>query len=86
MALRQPPAPTFEIGLVMAGAASAGAYTAGVVDFLIEALQAWEDAKATGDPRSPTTRSRSSVAAGTSAGGHRRRAARRCCRSPATGR
>jgi Patatin-like phospholipase len=29
---------TFEIGLVLAGAVSAGAYTAGVVDFLIEAL------------------------------------------------
>jgi len=27
----------FEIGLVMSGAVSAGAYTAGVVDFLIEA-------------------------------------------------
>jgi hypothetical protein len=26
---------TFEIGLVMAGAISAGAYTAGVIDFLI---------------------------------------------------
>lgn len=30
---------TFEIGLVMAGAISAGAYTAGVVDFLQEALR-----------------------------------------------
>lgn len=33
----------------MAGAISAGAYTAGVVDFLIEALDAWEAAKA--DPQ-----------------------------------
>jgi len=32
---------TFEIGLTMAGAVSAGAYTAGVVDFLLEALEAW---------------------------------------------
>ena len=31
----------FEIGLVMAGAVSAGAYTAGVVDFLIRALDQW---------------------------------------------
>jgi hypothetical protein len=31
----------FEIGLVMAGAVSAGAYTAGVVDFLIQALDQW---------------------------------------------
>ncbi|MFO1098978.1 MAG: hypothetical protein U1E81_12135 [Xanthobacteraceae bacterium] len=30
--------PKFEIGLVMAGAISAGAYSAGVVDFIIEAL------------------------------------------------
>lgn len=31
----------FEIGLVLAGAVSAGAYSAGVLDFLFEALQAW---------------------------------------------
>lgn len=36
---------TFEIGLVMAGAVSAGAYTAGVVDFLIEALDTWDQAR-----------------------------------------
>ncbi|MDB6144000.1 MAG: putative patatin [Pseudomonas sp.] len=36
---------TFEIGLVMAGAVSAGAYTAGVLDFMIEALDAWETEK-----------------------------------------
>ena len=35
----------FEIGLVMAGAVSAGAYTAGVMDYLIETLEAWEEAK-----------------------------------------
>jgi hypothetical protein len=35
----------FELGLVMAGAISAGAYTAGVLDFLIEALEAWEKEK-----------------------------------------
>jgi hypothetical protein len=34
-----------EIGLVLAGAVSAGAYTAGVIDFLIEALDAWEGAQ-----------------------------------------
>jgi hypothetical protein len=37
--------PPFEIGITMAGAISAGAYTAGVIDFLIEALDAWEAAK-----------------------------------------
>lgn len=35
----------FELGLVMAGAVSAGSYTAGVVDFLMEALDAWEKVK-----------------------------------------
>jgi len=33
---------TYEIGLVMAGAVSAGAYTAGVVDYLLEALMHYE--------------------------------------------
>lgn len=66
---RQPPHRRFELGLVMAGAASAGTYTAGVVDFLIEALQAWQDAKATGDPSVPDHEVCIRVAAGTSAGG-----------------
>lgn len=34
---------TFEIALVLGGTVSAGAYTAGVLDFLIEALDAWTD-------------------------------------------
>ncbi|AET95084.1 putative patatin (plasmid) [Burkholderia sp. YI23] len=33
------------MGIVLAGAISAGAYSSGVVDFLIEALDAWEAAK-----------------------------------------
>lgn len=37
--------PTFEIGLVLAGAVSAGAYSAGVLDFVIEALDKWEAEK-----------------------------------------
>lgn len=36
---------TFHIGLSMAGAISAGAYTAGVMDYLIEALENWQKAK-----------------------------------------
>ena len=36
---------TFELGLVMAGAISAGAYSAGVADFLFEALDAYEEEK-----------------------------------------
>ena len=39
----------FKIGINMAGAISAGAYTAGVLDFLIEALDQWEAAKQRGD-------------------------------------
>jgi hypothetical protein len=38
---------TFKIAINMAGAISAGAYTAGVLDFLIEALDAWYEAKST---------------------------------------
>ncbi len=36
---------TFELGLTMAGAVSGGAYTAGVLDFLVEALDQWQLAK-----------------------------------------
>src|SRR5215470_3582017 len=36
---------TFEIGLAMAGAVSAGAYSSGVLDFLFQALDAWEQEK-----------------------------------------
>ena len=37
--------PTFKLGITMAGAVSAGAYTAGVMDYLLEALELWEKAK-----------------------------------------
>jgi hypothetical protein len=40
---------TFKIGISMAGAISAGAYTAGVLDFLTEALDDWYKAKADGE-------------------------------------
>ncbi|WP_194767494.1 patatin-like phospholipase family protein [Tamlana sp. I1] len=36
---------TFHLGLTMAGAVSAGAYTAGFMDYMLEALNAWEAAK-----------------------------------------
>lgn len=36
---------TFEIALVLGGTVSAGAYTAGALDFLIEALDAWTDTR-----------------------------------------
>lgn len=40
-----PPQGVFELSIAMAGAVSAGAYSAGVLDFLIEALDAWEHAR-----------------------------------------
>lgn len=68
---------TFEIGLVLAGAVSAGAYTAGVLDFLFEALDTWyrakrEDEKAgrVGDDRTvPHHHVRVHIITGASAGG-----------------
>src|SRR5688572_24463863 len=36
-----PDRPNFQIALTLAGAVAAGSYTAGVLDFLIEALDAW---------------------------------------------
>lgn len=59
--------PVFRIGLAMAGAVSAGAYTAGVLDFLFEALDAWYDAKARGEAV-PRHHIALDVASGASAG------------------
>ncbi len=36
---------TFHMGITMAGAVSAGCYTAGVMDYLFEILELWENAK-----------------------------------------
>lgn len=58
---------TFRIGLCMAGAVSAGAYTAGVVDYLLEALEEWE--KRRGQPGVPSHRVLIPVMGGASAGG-----------------
>lgn len=59
---------TFEIGLVMAGAVSAGAYTAGVMDFLLQALDAWYGARE-GNADVPPHDVRVKVMTGASAGG-----------------
>ena len=48
---------TFHLGINVAGAVSAGAYTAGVLDFLTEALEQWYVAKASLYPRFATCRS-----------------------------
>ena len=57
----------FELALVLGGTVSAGAYTAGVLDFLFEALDAFEVAKGSGKvpPHDVVLR----VIAGTSGGG-----------------
>ncbi|WP_370043466.1 hypothetical protein [Sinorhizobium fredii] len=60
--------PTFEIGIAMSGAISAGAYSAGVFDFLIQALDAWEKAKAEGAPDLPEYDVRLKALSGASAG------------------
>src|SRR5215470_8826984 len=58
----------FLIGINMAGAVSAGAYTAGVLDFLIEALDGWYAAKAARQPV-PAHNVSIEVFSGASAGG-----------------
>lgn len=59
----------YEIGLSMAGAVSAGAYSAGVLDFLVEALEKWYDAKEERPDEVPSHEVRLKVIAGSSAGG-----------------
>lgn len=59
--------PTFQIGLTMAGAISAGAYTAGVVDYLIETLDRREKEKGKADI--PNHQVEIPVITGASAGG-----------------
>jgi len=69
--LANPPVPdvTFELALVLGGTVSAGAYTAGALDFLIEALDCWEAARTSGDPLVPRHRVVLRVINGASGGG-----------------
>jgi hypothetical protein len=60
---------TFHLGINMAGAVSAGAYTAGALDFLIEALEQWEIAKQSPSPTVPLHKVSIDVISGASAGG-----------------
>ncbi len=60
---------TFELGLVMAGAISAGAYSAGVADFLFEALDAYEEEKRKPGWDGPIHDVRIPIMSGASAGG-----------------
>lgn len=59
----------FEIGLVLGGTVSAGAYTAGVLDFLIEALDTWQTEKERNPGSTPSWMTRISILTGTSGGG-----------------
>jgi hypothetical protein len=59
----------FEIGLVLGGTVAAGAYTAGVLDYLVQALDAWQRAKDDNDPLAPPHEVILSTIAGTSGGG-----------------
>lgn len=61
------PGRPFKLGFVMAGAVSAGAYTAGVFDFLVQALDAWEADR--GAATVPQHRVQIDVMSGASAGG-----------------
>lgn len=69
--LLNPPVPprTFELALVLGGTVSAGAYTAGALDFLIEALDAWTRLRDTGDAAAPQHNVVLRVVTGTSGGG-----------------
>jgi hypothetical protein len=77
--LRQPLVPredgVFRLGLVLNGTAAAGAWTAGALDFLVEALDLWDDKKRDdrerGDGRAsvPDHELRVGIAGGTSGGG-----------------
>src|SRR5579864_8877303 len=59
----------FKLGINMAGAVSAGAYTAGVLDFLMEALEEWYAAKASANTAVPMHDISIDVFSGASAGG-----------------
>jgi hypothetical protein len=63
-----PPPNTFELALVLGGTVSAGAYTAGVIDFLIEALDEWTKVR-DGGGDAPHHKVVLKVITGTSGGG-----------------
>ncbi|WP_143959473.1 patatin-like phospholipase domain-containing protein [Litoribacter populi] len=60
---------TISLGICMAGAVSAGAYTAGVMDYLLEALDKWEERKISDPENTPKHSVNIPVIGGASAGG-----------------
>ena len=69
--LANPPVPprTFEFALVLGGTVSAGAYTAGALDFLIEALDSWTQLRDANNSAAPRHNVVLRVITGTSGGG-----------------
>ncbi len=69
--LANPPVPprTFELALVLGGTVSAGAYTAGALDFLIEALDSWTQLRDANNSAAPRHNVVLRVVTGTSGGG-----------------
>ncbi|MEO6812626.1 MAG: patatin-like phospholipase family protein [Ginsengibacter sp.] len=59
----------FHLGLCLAGAVSAGAYSAGVMDYLFETLEKWEKRKEENSPDTPSHHIVIDVIGGASAGG-----------------
>jgi hypothetical protein len=59
----------FHLGLCLAGAVTAGAYTAGVIDYLFEALDKWDKRKKENVPGTPSHNVVIDVIGGASAGG-----------------
>ncbi|CAN8065852.1 unnamed protein product [Agarophyton chilense] len=74
--------PTYQLGLCMAGAATGGAYSAGVLDFLIEAMNEWQALKNANDPSVPQWDVSLSEIIGTSAGGITATLAVACLNTP----
>src|SRR5215469_9702260 len=56
----------FKVGFALSGAISAGAYTAGVLDYFFQALNAWENSR--GEEGIPEHRVDLQIIAGASAG------------------
>ena len=63
------PPRTFELALVLGGTVSAGAYTAGALDFLIEALDSWTQLRDANNSTAPRHNVVLRVITGTSGGG-----------------
>ncbi|HEX3347566.1 MAG TPA: patatin-like phospholipase family protein, partial [Acetobacteraceae bacterium] len=64
--MTEEPEKVFKLALALSGAISAGAYTAGVLDYFFQALDQWE--KARGKPGTPQHRVIVQAISGASAG------------------